>query len=93
MKRSLQVTRSAAAVLLGVMLSATALAQTTDNKSSVAAARAQSRGPADKAPMPVAAVDIAAHLKSRVVTSVTVGAPEAAPAMAMQALKGVVAAR
>jgi len=93
MKRSLQVTRSAAAVLFGVVLSATALAQTTENQSSAAAVRAESRNHADKAPMPVAAVDISAHLKSRVVTSVTVGAPEAAPAVTMPVLKGVVAAR
>lgn len=90
MKRSLQVTRGFAALLFGAVLSTTAFAQ-KQNNSSVPASNTNVS--AKDAKLPVAAVDIEAHLRSHVVTSVTVGAPiEPAQAPAL-AVKNVVAVR
>ncbi len=93
MKSSLQVGLAALLVASGPCASAYAQEPGKERgalQTSSASARAER--------LPVAAVNVEAHLKSRVVTSVTVGAPleQAAPATAevpAVALKAVVAAR
>jgi len=83
--------------LIGACLCASAYAQAPENPRTALSTSAVSAA-AKAERVPVAAVDIEAHLKSRVVTSVTVGAPieQTAPAQVEAptvALKAVVAVR
>ena len=76
MNKSLQIACGLAALVLSATLSAAA--QPVNEKTAQVGPAAVSHRAVQNDATPVAAVNIEAHLKSRVVTSVTVGAPEAA---------------
>lgn len=94
MKSSLQVARGLVALLIATGLCASVYAQAPGKERSAPPQAANAKVER----VPVAAVNVEAHLKSRVVSSVTVGAPieQAAPAVVAEpqvVLKGVIAAR